>query len=151
MRYFAPLFVLLLTTVSCDSERKELVPPPLSQAEMWDCYQQQEWDMQSLREELIGRWRWVYSVNYWAPDEGRNTESEELQVHFEDDSTLTVIRRGDVEQTTTWTVVVRDASLFGIDTDKSVGNLRGRILLCDNLIEFNNSYIDGSDNYFVKE
>ena len=107
--------------------------------------------MQSLREELIGRWRWVYAVNYWAPDEGRNTENEELQVHLEDDSTLTVIRRGGVEQTTTWTVVLRDASLFGIDTDIFVGNLRGRILLCDNLVEFNNSYIDGSDNYFVKE
>lgn len=148
---FWVILLLGLTALSCDSDGEEIEFPPLSQGEIWDCYQKREWNEQTIKDELIGQWRWIYSVSYWAPDDGRNTESENTLIRFSGDSTLNVVIDGSSQSSIRWSVVQRDGDLFGVDTENTVAQLYGRILLCDNLLEFNNSYIDGSDNYFERE
>ena len=33
----------------------------------------------------IGKWKWIYSENFWAPNEGRNTENENTVIEFFND------------------------------------------------------------------
>jgi len=48
-------------------------------------------------------------------------------------------------------VTPKDGELYGLELDSSITTLLyGRILTCGEILEFNNSYIDGSDNYFKR-
>lgn len=44
----------------------------------------------------------------------------------------------------------KDFENFELDLNKPSTYFYGRILLCENQVLFNNSYIDGSDNLFVR-
>lgn len=129
--------------------KEDISQRPMSQTDIWNCYNESEWSQLKVRNELIGKWKWVYNENYWAPDEGRNTESENTLVEFSNDSTLNIIVKGVSENTTKWVVTPKDGQLYGLELDSSITTLLyGRILICGEIVEFNDSYIDGSDNYF---
>ncbi len=64
---------------------------------------------------------------------------------------MNVMQHGHTTQTATWTVEHMDEDLFGIKVDPPVIQLYERILFCYDLAEFNDSYIDGCDNYFRKK
>lgn len=139
---------IVFTIISCDKE--DISSRPLSQTEIWTCYSQIDWNESQIRDELIGKWRWVYTENYWAPEKGHNTENDNTQIEFFQDSTLNVLIGGEIKNTTKWIIIPKDGELYGLELDSSVSQLYGRILICGKIIEFNNSYIDGSDNYFER-
>ncbi len=143
------LFVVsFIFIISCDKE--ELSNRPMSQAAIWDCYNKSSWNDTQIREELIGQWRWIYTENFWVPEEGRNTENEKMEIAFFRDSTLLVTLNDKAIFTTGWKVVPEDGDLYGLALDSAFSQLYGRILICADIVEFNNSYIDGSDNYFKR-
>jgi hypothetical protein len=61
------------------------------------------------------------------------------------------INEGDVIKSGTWQLQREGGSYFGLVT--TPGNLwfHGRIFFCGNEVLFNNSYIDGWDNVFVRK
>ena len=71
-----------------------------------------------------------------------------MTIEFKSNSTLDVKENGQITQSSNWKVVNSDADLFAIDVDPPVIQLYGRILFCEKRVKFNNSYIDGNDNYF---
>lgn len=147
--YQALIFTSMFLILSCDKE--DVSQRPMSQTEIWDCYNDLEWKDIKIRNELIGRWKWIYSENYWAPDKGWNTENENTLIEFLNDSTLNIIVNGELENTTKWIVTPKDGELYGLELDSAISTLfYGRILICGETVEFNNSYIDGSDNYFKR-
>ena len=142
------IVLITFTIFSCDKE--DITSRPMSQSEIWTCYNQIDWNDNKIRDELIGKWKWIYTESYWAPEKGRNTENENTQIEFFNDSTLHVLVGGEIKNTTKWTFIPKDGELYGLELDSSVSQLYGRILICGEIIEFNNSYIDGSDNYFER-
>ena len=138
-------FVILIVTLGCEKKR------PLNQKKIWDCHQKQSWNENKINNELIGKWVWTYTESYWAPDDGRNTTDENIIVDFMRDSILNIYFNGELENTTKWHIVHEDGNSFGIEQDSVVTQLLyGRILYCGDIVEFNDSYIDGSDNYFER-
>ena len=52
---------------------------------------------------------------------------------------------------TKWTVITEDTKFYGIELDSNVIQLlSGRIFICGEIVEFNDSYLDGCDEYFKK-
>ncbi len=147
--YRTLMLISMFSILSCDKE--EVSQSPMSQTDIWNCYNNSAWSELKINNELIGRWKWVYSENFWAPDKGRNTENENTLIEFLNDSTLKIIINGKLENTTNWIVSPKDEKLYGLELDSAITTLLlGRILICRKTLEFNNSYIDGSDNFFRK-
>lgn len=142
------ILALFFIGISCEKENKD--EPPMSQTEIWDCYHEQTWDDLAIRDELIGEWQWIYTEASSAPNNGQNTENENMLVQFYADSTLQVTINGEITKSTTWHVIQKDGELFGLEIESSIIELGGRILICDNILEFNYGYLDLSDNYFRK-
>lgn len=140
------LLALILLSVSC--KKKNL--PPISQQEMWDCHNQKTWDAIDTRDELIGKWSWEFISCYSDPENGSSTEHEGLTIEFKEDGTLAVTNDGLVTDNILWRVIDGDANLYAVIVEPPVSQLYGRILFCDNRVEFNNSYIDVCDNYFIR-
>ena len=151
MKVLYRILILTLITSILSCNKEDAAQKHMSQTEIWECYNNTQWSEVKIKKELIGKWKWVYTENYWNPDKGRNTENENTLLELLSDSTLNVIVNGKLEHTTQWIVSHRDGTLFGLELDSSITTLvLGRILICKDNVLFNNSYIDGSDNYFIK-
>jgi len=142
---------IVLIGVSLQSCKKEDLSINLpTQEEMWSCHHQNDWDTTKMKNELSGKWKWVFTQNYWNPTEGRNTEDKHIEIEFANDSILNIIENDTIIHSAKWSIVLKDDDLFGIEFDSSVSLLHGRILICGNTLEFNNTYLDGDDNYFLR-
>ena len=150
LKIFCILAMLLATGCKKDKAEKEIEFIPPTQMEMWDCHTQTVWHLQTVFDELVGKWKWIYQESFWAPGEGSNTEDENTIIEFRQDSVLNVFVNNQIVGTTNWIVIQIDPPLFNVSTDSIISQLPGRILFCDDLVEFNNSYIDGNDNYFKR-
>ena len=140
--------ILSILIISCNDSFEG---PPISQTDIYNCHRASEWDATKIKNELLGIWEWEYTSCYGFPGEGTYITDEELRIEFRDDSTLTVTQNGLHIQNSTWKVVDGDGDLFEIEVEPYVDQLWGRILICENRVEFNFSYIDLCDNYFKKK
>lgn len=152
MKRIKSILLLLFLGIIINSCSKEKIPErPMSQNDIWACYNNSEWNKLKIREKLIGSWKWIYTECFWFPENAKNTENENIQIDFLSDSTLNVIVDGKRMSSTKWTVITEDTKFYGIELDSNVTHLlSGRIFICDEIVEFNDSYIDGADNYFKK-
>lgn len=139
--------VLSILLIACKKEEN----PPISQGDMWDCHHEMTWNSLSTKEALIGKWEWEYIGCYWNPEDANDNEFKGLTIEFKPDNTLEVKVNGQISQTSNWKIVNGDADLFAIDVAPTVPQLYGRILFCEDKVEFNHSYIDGCDNYFKRK
>jgi hypothetical protein len=144
---FALIIAFVLLKIACTQD--DLQNIPISQTQIWNCYQSKTWTKDKVFNLLVGRWQWVYSENY-SEGTGNSTKSENMIVEFFTDSTLLVTVNNRLGDTTKWIIVPKDGDLFGLQSDSSINQLQGRILNCGDVLEFNNSYIDGIDNYFER-
>jgi len=124
---------------------------PISQTDIWDCHQKTSWDSLKINNTLIGKWEWKFIGCFWNPEDDNDDEFKGLTIEFKSDNTLNVVENGQTIQTSNWKVVNGASDLFAIDVAPRVAQLYGRILFCDDRVEFNNSYIDGCDNYFERK
>jgi len=145
--FFALLIIFLVLKIGCTKDG--LQTKPISQVQIWNCYQSKTWSEDKVFELLVGRWQWVYSEDY-LEGIGNSTINENMIVEFFTDSTMLVSVNNRLGDTTNWIIVQKDGDLFGIKSDSTVTQLQGRILNCGDVLEFNNSYIDGIDNYFER-
>ncbi len=83
------------------------------------------------------------------PEES-SSEYDGLSIEFNSDNTLEVKEDGVVTQTSTWVVVDRNWELFQLEVNPYVTQLGGGVLICDDRVIFNYSFVDGCDNYFAK-
>lgn len=142
------VLVLILFCISCDKE--DISEKPMSQTDIWNCYNDSEWSEVKVKDAIIGKWEWIYSENYWVYNEGWNTEKENIIIEFFNDSSLQISENGKIIGTTNWTIKPKNGELYGLELDSLITTLLyGRILICGETLECNNSYIDGSDNYFI--
>lgn len=142
----ALILTISILSIACNKEEN----PPISRGDIWECHHERTWDSLSTKEALIGEWEWEYVRCFWSPDDANGNEFDGLTIEFKQDNTLDVKENGQITQTSNWKVVDGDADLFAIDADPAVAQLYGRILFCEDRVEFNDSYIDGCDNYFKR-
>jgi len=146
--YQSIVLILVISNIlfSCNKDEN----PPILQGEMWDCHHERTWDSLKTKNTLIGKWEWEYVGCFWSPEDDNENEFKGLTIEFKSDNTLDVKESGNIIQTSNWKVVSGDADLFALDVDPIVTQLYGRILFCGQRLEFNDSYIDGCDNYFKR-
>ncbi len=140
---FGLLFLCFLV-LSCEKKDK----PPFSQDEIWKCHQNSEWNEIKLKNALVGLWNWEYVALSWTPENNQYVTDQELTIEFKSDSSLIVKQHGNIIQLATWKIVGGDPDLFSLEDDPNVSQLFGRVILCNDIVEFYGSYADISDNYF---
>ncbi len=148
------IVAVLFLFPACDQQvdpLSKLQIPPDGQM-LRDCHDQKMWSAQSLRAALVGEWRWYYSANdfsgsFYPP---RNTLDLNTVVVFGADTSYNVMEAGEVTHTTQWSLEEVQPGFFNADTETFKSPSLGFVILCDDLVEFSESYIDGDDNYFVR-
>lgn len=143
------IFFMGFLLFSCDKNHVD--DPPFSISELASCYRDSVWNESKISNELIGTWHWEYVSCFWSPDQAKNVIDSNLTIEFRADSTLLMKRSGKLLQTSTWEVVEGDLDLFSIEEEPFIDLLFGRMLICDDKLIFNGSYIDFCDNYFRRE
>lgn len=118
----------------------------------WQAHHEQSWDSTSTANQLIGRWIWIRTncCGETQYPSSSNVAGDGIQVRFSA-SSIDLIDNGEVTQSTPWSVSLIDGDLYGLEMDQPIQQLYGRILFAGHEALFNHSYIDGADNYFLKE
>jgi len=146
------IFLLLATQISCNKEIEIDPPakqqPPVPLPDMVACHGTTAWDSLTIHTNLLGKWEWEYIQCFWNPEDGNNEDFRGMLVEFKPDNTLEVKVNGQITQTSTWKVANLNDGYWGITVSPVVIQLPGRILFCDERVLFNDSYLDGCDNYF---
>lgn len=151
MRLKSFLLTLYLTIIFFAQSCTEKSDPMYDYQATWKCHFEKDWTYESTRSKIIGHWEWKYikccgeTINPYQ----NSTESEGLIIEFNSDGTGKLLDR-DTYDEFTWDIRLVDNELFGFEIIPRIPQLYGRLLLCDNLMISNHSYIDGADNYFVK-
>ena len=141
------MLVISMLLMACNKKEN----PPISQDEMWDCHHETIWDSLLTKENLIGEWEWEFISCYTSPEDINYEAFAGMTITFKEDSTLDLKENGQITQTANWEISNRIGGLFAISVDPIVIELYGQILFCHNRVAFNNSYIDGCDNYFKRK
>lgn len=133
--------------LKCEQKTAERRHPELQQ--LWECYNQSEWTADSLNTQLTGQWKWFYVESPWVA-EGLFTEEENFVVEFSGDSTLYVLADGHVQDTVHYSLEPENGGNYKLSLHHGVQHLYGFIVLCEDVLVFNDSYRDGTDDYFYR-
>lgn len=141
------LSTILFFLLACDEEESS----PFNQSEIWACHHKLVWDSLRTKDSLIGEWEWEYGACPRTSKDAPVYNFDGLSIKFKLDNSVTVKENGKLTQTAKWKVVKGDADLFAIEVSPPVRQLHGRILFFEERVEFNNSIVNGCDNYFKRK
>ena len=150
------LFVLFTT---CNQEEpspdeetscNEAAAPPPAELNLWACHRTVTRDSVATESALLGEWDWEYISCFWKTEKANGEDFKCLSLEFKADHTLIVKESGKITQTSRWKIFRGDPDAFVIKTEPLVPQVVGRIMFCADVLEFNDSYVDGCDNYFRK-
>ena len=139
---FFGLCLLAICFTSCTKDLDKL------KKNLYDCHNETTWDSTQIVNALKGEWEWDIMTCYFNPDAENEEEYAGISVSFLDNNQLEVKENGVVTQTLDWTVSSDNFGNFRIEMDPRLDYFYGYILICDNDLSFNNSDLDGCDNYF---
>lgn len=125
--------------------------PPVSSDSLLQCHRAGAPDSAAVQATLTGQWSWRFIRCYWKTEEANGDDFAGLKVLFRNDQTLQVIVNGAVQQTSNWRLQRESEGYFRLITDPLVGQLTGRVVLCNGWLFSYDSYTDGCDNWFRKE
>lgn len=140
---------LAILFASCEEAE---VNSEFNSSDYWAAHHLQQWDSTSTANNLLGTWTWKYNVccPFTKGFEGVKKDKENLKVKFTT-NTIEVVQNGEITQTSNWSINRKNEALYGLEMDNPIHQLYGRILFSDNKVLFNDSYLDGADNYFIKD
>lgn len=146
--------ILLLITQSCnkdsqtDDNTKDYSKSGIDIQRLWDCNKSQNFDEVTLTSKLIGSWKWVAESCFWT---GKTINADKDVIITLNQGGSFSVKEDSIEITNgIWKLKDADSGILGLDLDHKSGYLYGRILICDNEVLFNHSYIDGCDNLFLR-
>ena len=135
--------VISLLPFSCSKDKLDQIDTK----QLWDCYKSQNYDSTKLASELLGTWKWTA---YYSEIPGTNKANKDVFLNLSKTGTFTVTENSVVITQGNWNLRIADINNYELELNKPSTYLYGRIVLCENQVLFNNSYIDGSDNLFIK-
>ena len=136
---------LMLTFIAHSCSKKKEVQTDMKQ--IWDCNASQNFDSTKLAGKLIGSWKLTRS---WSESAGTINASNNIKVTFDNSGAFAILEDSSLLSNGTWKLKIKDSNLYGLELDQPSMYLYGRILLCDNQVMFNQSYIDGIDYLFTR-
>ena len=126
--------------------------PPISISERWPCHAETTWTTATIRHAMLGTWEWKYAKCFFGTDDRGCLGADKYIVEVGSDGTLVVLYNGTVVQTATWHVIAGEhENEFTVETEPAVYRLSGYIVICDDVIGFEEIYIDGCNNYFKRK
>ena len=137
------LFLMTFMINSCDKKTTNQIDTK----QLWDCNASQNFDSTKLANSIIGNWKWT---THSSEIGGTQNADKVVTVTFTADGTFAVSENSIIVTSGNWELKIKDSNIYGLDLDNPSIYLYGRILLCDNQVLFNSSYIDGSDNLFTR-
>ncbi|MDH5599064.1 MAG: hypothetical protein OEY34_08065 [Cyclobacteriaceae bacterium] len=146
MKYF--LFLVPILFITCTQEK---INPAYDASLFWKEHHKQTWDSLTTANQLSGIWDWVYQS--CCPEgimKHQDTSGSGIYVVF-GHSDIQVYEKNTLKETATWSVYFREnEQTYMLATNPPISFLHGRILFYKEYVLFNNSYIDGENNYFKK-
>lgn len=110
----------------------------------------QSWDSTSTANQLIGSWKWVYYECCVEGTLGAEDKTDEEFIVKINRTKIQVYQKDELVKSTDWFLEIEDGNFYGINTQSDISQISGRILFSGDRILFQNSYIDGADNYFIR-
>lgn len=152
MKHTTILLATVVSILSCISCSDSDVKTEFNTTDFWNEHHAQSWDSTSTSNNLIGTWVWVYTncCPEGNSQVGKRTENENIKLKI-DREFVELSRNDTLLLKTKWFIYLKDGDLYGLQTDLSIMQVHGRILFSNNAVLFNNSYIDGANNYFLRE
>lgn len=115
---------------------------------IWKCYFNQNYDSAKLARDLIGTWKLNLQACY---ETGKTIETQnDVQVAFTSPTEFSVTEDGIILAQGTWKLKNYDGELMGLELSQTSTYTHGRILICDNQLLLENSFVDGCDNKFQR-
>jgi hypothetical protein len=154
MRQQVRILTLLITTTlfvgqGCDDNQN----PMYDYGSIWKCHQESNWSYETTKNKIVGLWEWKYveCCGETTKPYQNGIVSKGLKIQFNADGTGILIDKDAIGEFT-WDIdlVVNENGLYKFRTTSIIPQLYGRLLLCDNVMMCNSSYIDGEDNFFIK-
>lgn len=157
-RVFSLFLLLFVLFTTCNQEEpvpeeeeptcNEPAAAPPAELNLWACHRKVTRDSVATASALLGEWDWEYISCFWKTEKANGEDYKCLSLEFKADHTLIVKESGKIVQTSRWKIFLGAAELFVIKTEPLVPQVVGQILFCDDVLAFNDSYVDGCDNYF---
>jgi hypothetical protein len=152
LKFSLSMLLIAAIVLSCRHQKEEVDPPYLAPPpNLIACHNAVTWDSAAIQNVLIGEWNWEYIRCFWSPEKTNYDDFKGTTIEFNSDGTLVVTENGQTTQTSTWNVISAGNGSFAINTTPNVYLVYGRILYCDDRVEFMDSYVDGCDNYFKRK
>jgi hypothetical protein len=147
------LYFVVLTSCEKSKDEKEVVQQvtPITLDSMIRCNSQVARDSAAVHDALIGKWKWEFISCFWSTEKANGEDFKTLAVEFKTNDTVEVKVGDVVTQKSAWKVTGLSDGSFSVVTSPLVLQLPGRILFCGDKVLFQDSYVDGCDNYFVKQ
>lgn len=139
------IICLVLFNACC----KEKPPVPIYLNDIYQCYYSATWDSLKVKNAVIGEWNWEYISCELG---GNNSQFKGLSIEFKPNMDLNIKQNGKIIQSSTWHISKGSDDLhYEIYAIPTVDQMYGSFLICNDIIEYNLSYVDGCDNYFRKK
>ena len=135
------LITICLIILSCKKNNDRI---------LWECNNSPFPDSVTISNKIIGSWLWTKQLC----GDGAGSiliANKNIKITFNASATFTVYENSTILTQGNWNLKTVDINAWGLHLTSPSEYLYGRILFCNNKIMFNDSYIDGCDNVFVKE
>lgn len=136
--------IVLISLTSCTQD--ELIGYQLD--EYYECYEDDNWSVLAIRDALEGEWALDYVDCFNGSINSR--ESEGITIRFNDDSRVIVRDNGNEIEQASWQVFNVFGDYYELETEPFLDYTFGIILICNNQLVFNGSFIDACDQYYSK-
>jgi len=144
---YALFLSLILFILSCEKNSTS-EPHPLSHIGFFQCHNSLEWNEQSIKDSLIGLWKFEFKACYDPKGRGVYTHDQEISMEIREDDSIYVRQFGIIIDSASFSIIGLDG--YQINTEPGIGYVLGSILFCEDRVVFNASHFDLCDHYFIK-
>lgn len=137
-------FLLIISCITCQDE----LMPSEPVTGLGICHDEEFWDQKKIADKLLGRWRWIYTTCTDASDEAFFQKFKGLVIEFLPNNTFISTYEGVSPQEGTYNVSSNDGKYYSLKITPEFESMVGRLLFCNDELEFNYSYTGGCNNFF---
>jgi hypothetical protein len=148
MRIILIVTALFVGLNSCKKKETTLI-------QFLECHKAQNLDSISISNKLRGSWALL--TRRCLTGNGPEDLQKNIKLTFNTNGNFSVTQAGNIITQGIWTIRAVDIDMWGLDISTASEYLFGRILFCEDKLQFNNSYqdvnniyIDGCVNTFVR-
>lgn len=144
IRYLA---VLIVVISSCTKDSL----PFIDQYRMYKCDDIVLKDSILVSKVLIGKWECRYASCPWISNPADKVDYRGLSMYFNEDHTLHYKQNNITLDTSSWNLILDKNKDYKLKIGHEQSQFGVIITLCNDVLEFYNSFVDGCDFYYKKK